>query len=83
MLEILKMTANENGTSCGFGSLFSRNVNHILENIFLSLDTESLGRCHEVCQAWKTFLTSESFQKRKSQHHIKMWMDTETLKHRD
>ena len=73
------MTPNEDG----FGSLFSRNVNHILEKIFLSLDTQSLVSCVEVCRAWKRFLTSESFHKRKSQHCIKMWMDTENLKHRD
>ena len=43
-----------------FGTLFSKNVPHILENIFSSLDYDSFLTCHAVCRGWREFLTSES-----------------------
>ena len=42
-----------------FGKLLSTNVPHILEEIFLSLDFQSLKNCHQVCKAWNRFLSSE------------------------
>ena len=45
--------------TCGFEVLYSQNVPHILELIFLSLDYESYKICLQVNQTWKELLTSE------------------------
>ena len=47
-----------------FDLLFQRNVPHILEKIFLSLDFESYMACHEVSTKWRDLLASESFQRK-------------------
>ena len=49
---------------CGFEKLFSKNVPHVLEKIFLYLDYESFKACPKVNKAWNELLTSESFQKK-------------------
>ena len=46
----------------GFDTLFAKNVPHILEKIFLSLDYQSFKRCQEVNNAWKQSLTSETIK---------------------
>ena len=48
--------------SCGFDTLFNKNMPHILEKIFLSLDYESLKTCYNVSNQWKEFITSDSFK---------------------
>ena len=48
----------------GFEALFSKNVPHLLEKIFFSLDYESYKRCLEVSNVWHDLLTSDSFQKK-------------------
>ena len=45
--------------SSAFDKLFTRNVPHILEMIFFSLDYESFKRCEKVCSAWRELLKSE------------------------
>ena len=50
--------------SCAFDKLFSRNVPHILEKIFFSLDYESYKNCLEVSDTWKELLVSEKYQKK-------------------
>ena len=47
-----------------FDILFTFNVSHILEKIFLSLDCRSLINCFEVSKSWNDFLTSEAFLRR-------------------
>ena len=47
---------------CDFNALFSKNVPHILEKIFFSLDYESFKACLEVSKSWKGMLTSEYFK---------------------
>ena len=47
---------------CGFDTLFHRSLPHILENIFLSLDYESLKTCYHVSNQWKEFITSDYFK---------------------
>ena len=47
-----------------FDLLFSRNVSHILEKIFLSLDYKTYKACHKVCTAWGMALASESFRRK-------------------
>ena len=55
-----KMEAGE-PTFSGFDTLLSKNVPHILEKIFFSLDYESFKTCHEVSTTWNELLTSASF----------------------
>ena len=44
-----------------FEKLFKKNVPHILENIFFSLDYESYKASHKVCTAWNQLLSSDSY----------------------
>ena len=44
-----------------FEKLFKKNVPHILENIFFSLDYESYKASHKVCTAWNMLLSSDSY----------------------
>ena len=67
--------------SSAFDLLFERNLNHVLEMIFFPLDNASFKNCLEVCPEWREFLTSEKFQKRRSDFSQRLWMDTENLKH--
>ena len=46
----------------GFDILFARNVPHILEQIFLSLDLDSFMRCQEVNNTWKQSLRTETIK---------------------
>ena len=45
-----------------FEKLFAKNVPHISEKIFLSLDYETFKKCHEVCKAWRKILRSDTFK---------------------
>ena len=50
---------------CNFiDALFTNNVPHILEKIFLSLDYTTFKNCLAVNHQWKEFLTPDSFMKR-------------------
>ena len=56
-----------------FGKLLNKNVPHILEMIFLSLDYQSFKMCHKVCNAWSKILGTETFKRRsKVQYHDEM-----------
>ena len=46
---------------CNFDTLFSKNVPHILENIFFSVGYASYKICLEVNSEWKELLTSERY----------------------
>ena len=50
--------------TCGFDTLFSKNVPHILENIFFSLNYESYKTCLEVSSKWRDLLTKEKYKTR-------------------
>ena len=50
--------------TCEFDRLFSKNVPHILEDIFFSLDYDSFKNCLEVSKSWNNLLTSEPFLRR-------------------
>ena len=50
--------------SCAFEKLFTKNVPHILEQIFFSLDYKSYTSCLDVSNTWKQLLTSDSYQQR-------------------
>ena len=45
-----------------FDLLFAKNVPHILENIFFSLDYRSFQTCYKVSKVWGEFLSSQSCQ---------------------
>ena len=44
-----------------FDILLTRNVPHILERIFLSVDYKTFKECKEVSKDWNNLLMSESF----------------------
>ena len=46
---------------CEFDRIFSRNVPHISEMMFLSLDLMSFMNCLEVCKSWYDLLLSKPF----------------------
>ena len=56
------MAAEELESPCHFATLLSKNVPHILENIFFSLDYESYKNCIEVNYGWRELLTSRSYK---------------------
>ena len=63
-------------SSCAFDVLFSKNVLHILEKIFFSLDFKSFKICIEVSLPWHKLLTSVSYRtKGKSVFQIKIHND--------
>ena len=56
---------------CAFDQLVTKNVPHILEMIFFSLDYKSFANCRKVSNTWREFLTSMLFQKRANSVYIK------------
>ena len=61
---------------CGFPTLFTKNVPHILEKIFFYTDFHSYKECLEMSNAWKDLLTSESYKgKAKSVFHTEILRD--------
>ena len=57
------MDTGENIRYCAFNKLFVKNVPHILEKIFFSLDYNTFKTCAEVSNTWKDLLSSESYKK--------------------
>ena len=49
----------------GFEKLFERNVPHVQEKIFFSLNYDSFKTCGEVCRAWNELMKSESYEWRR------------------
>ena len=50
--------------TCAFDKLFTKNVPHILENIFFLLDYKSFKNCIEVSSTWKGLLVSEAYRRK-------------------
>ena len=66
---------------CPFDQLFTNNVPHILEKIFLSLDYNSFKACFKVGNTWSKLLKSESLQGRaKSVFHDKITKEEKKLR---
>ena len=64
----------------GFDLLLKRNLPHIWEKIFLSLDYASFRNCLGVSHEWNSVLESESFgAKVRSAFSTSLWLDTEGL----
>ena len=57
------MAGHDCDGSFGFHTLFTKNVPHILEIIFFSMDYESYKTSLEVSTAWKRLLTSEAYKR--------------------
>ena len=63
-----------------FDTLFSKNIPHILEKIFFSLDYESYKNCLEVSNEWKGVLASERYiNKGKSVFKVEIVADEKKL----
>ena len=52
------------GSPQGIHIIFAKNVPHILERIFFSLDQESFDTCREVSPSWDLLLASAPYQQR-------------------
>ena len=83
-LELLCFHEDGNSTPqnhCAFDMIFEKNVIHIHEKIFLSLDIKSFKNCLRVCKQWNQLLTSEDFL-RKACHgfSVGIWTGQESLK---
>ena len=67
-------------THGAFDTLFTKNVDHILEKIFLSLDYKSFKTCLQVSTKWKELLTSGSYlEKAKSLYRDEIDRDKEKI----
>ena len=64
LLVAMEMETEVNLDYSAIEALFSKNLPHLLEKIFFSLDYESYKRCLEVSVVWRNLLTSDSFKKR-------------------
>ena len=49
---------------CEFDRLFRRNVPHILEAIFFTLDYDSFAACREVCKSWSKLHATHPYRQR-------------------
>lgn len=63
------INAGETAAQSVFNQLSTKNVPHIIENIFLYLDYESYKNCLKVSNTWKKLLTLPSFQKKATLVH--------------
>ena len=66
-------------STCAFNILFTKDVPHIHEKIFFSLDYESFKFCVKVCKTWCRLITSESFLERAKSHFIEIERDEHLL----
>ena len=58
------MACKEYDVPSSLEALFTRDMWHILEKIFFSLDYKSYKKCLEVNKVWHELLTSESYQRK-------------------
>ena len=58
------MEEGKASSPCAFDTLLTKNLPHIFEKIFLSLDYNSFKACLGVSKAWKGLLVSESFRRK-------------------
>ena len=62
--EVHSITTEHSKAPSAFDTLFTKNVPHILEKIFLSLDYKSFKTCQRACNSWNVLLTSASMIKK-------------------
>ena len=68
--------AMEDTNLCAFDALFEGSFQHILENIFFSLDYKSFKACCEVSKQWRVRLMTERFY---AHFHMEISEDEEEL----
>ena len=69
----------QSGRNGFFDTLFTRNVPHILENIFFSLDYQSFKTCMNVNEAWKALFSSDAYKRRSQELRIEKQMNETKL----
>ena len=61
----------------GAHKLFTNNVPHIFEEIFLHLDSQTFKNCRVVCKSWNDILSRESFRRKAvkilTENNRKLW----------
>ena len=57
---------------CEFDRLFNRNIPHVLEKIFFSLDLSSFKSCRNVSSSWNELFMTESYKEKSSQLTLEM-----------
>ena len=74
------MSSDNKSLPLGFEILLTKNVPHILEAIFFSLDYESFKKCRDVAKDWNHFLKSETYkEKAKAVYCAEMKQDKKKL----
>ena len=73
------MEPGENCYPSAFDTLFARNVPHILEHIFFSLDYKSFKMCTSVNKTWRELLTSSRYQNELKEMRIEKKKNEEKL----
>ena len=58
--------------TCEFDRLFNRNIPHVLEKIFFSLDLASFKNCRNVSSSWNELFMTESYCEKESQLTLEM-----------
>jgi len=78
-LHAVSINTRKNSAPCEFDKLFARNVPHILEAIFLTLECKSFRSCLMVNKKWNKFLMSDSFIT-KAESTFDKWLTTASFK---
>ena len=73
------MEPGENCDPSAFDTLFERNVPHILEGIFFSLDYKSFKTCMSVNKTWRVLRTTARYQKELKEMLIEKTKNEEKL----
>ena len=55
------MAKKNTATNCEIDRLFMKNVPHVLEKIFFSLDFDSIISCRAVCESWNQLHSSDLY----------------------
>ena len=58
------MVKKETTSKCEFDRLSKKNIPHVLETIFFSLDFDSYISCRAVCKSWNQLHSSDLYQAR-------------------
>ena len=70
-------------SDCPIDLILDKNVCHIVENIFLRLDYQTLSNCSKVCKKWYALLNSDAMRGKTKYKSLEMWMGTEKIARQD
>ena len=76
---MVTMESGEDMDPCAFDKLFTRNVPHILEKIFFSLDYDSFKRCSDVNRTWRELHSSVLYERKSDEMLIEKKKDENKL----